>query len=73
MPFVALYDAAALYPNAQRDLLIRIAQQGPPCLVAVFVCCTTHARPERRGSKRPDKPLPSGRPTRSTLPQRPDR
>jgi hypothetical protein len=28
MPFVIVYDAAALYPNAQRDLLIRIAQAG---------------------------------------------
>lgn len=28
MPFIAAYDAAALYPNAQRDLLIRLAQQG---------------------------------------------
>jgi predicted nucleic acid-binding protein len=26
--FVVVYDAAALYPNAQRDLLIRIAQAG---------------------------------------------
>ena len=26
MPFVVVYDAHALYPNAQRDLLIRIAQ-----------------------------------------------
>lgn len=28
MPFVVIYDSAALYPNAQRDLLIRIAQHG---------------------------------------------
>jgi hypothetical protein len=28
MPFVVLYDANALYPNAQRDLLIRIARAG---------------------------------------------
>ncbi|HXB46427.1 MAG TPA: PIN domain-containing protein [Streptosporangiaceae bacterium] len=28
MPFVVVYDASALYPNAQRDLLIRIAQAG---------------------------------------------
>ena len=28
MPFVVVYDADALYPNAQRDLLIRIAQAG---------------------------------------------
>lgn len=28
MPFVALYDANALYPNSQRDLLIRIARAG---------------------------------------------
>ena len=28
MPFVVVYDAAALYPNAQRDLLIRIARHG---------------------------------------------
>lgn len=28
MPFVVIYDAAALYPNAQRDLLIRIARHG---------------------------------------------
>jgi hypothetical protein len=28
MPFVVIYDAAALYPNAQRDLLIRVAQHG---------------------------------------------
>lgn len=28
MPFVVVYDANALYPNAQRDLLIRIAQAG---------------------------------------------
>jgi predicted nucleic acid-binding protein len=28
MAFVVVYDAKALYPNAQRDLLIRIAQAG---------------------------------------------
>jgi predicted nucleic acid-binding protein len=28
VPFIALYDANALYPNAQRDLLIRIARHG---------------------------------------------
>lgn len=28
MPFIALYDANALYPNSQRDLLIRIARAG---------------------------------------------
>lgn len=28
MPFVVLYDANALYGNAQRDLLIRIARAG---------------------------------------------
>ena len=28
MAFVVVYDASALYPNAQRDLLIRIAQGG---------------------------------------------
>jgi hypothetical protein len=28
MPFTVVYDANALYPNAQRDLLIRVAQQG---------------------------------------------
>ncbi len=28
MPFIVVYDAAALYPNAQRDLLIRIARHG---------------------------------------------
>jgi hypothetical protein len=28
MPFVVVYDANALYPNAQRDLLIRVAQHG---------------------------------------------
>lgn len=28
MPFIVMYDASALYPNAQRDLLIRISQQG---------------------------------------------
>ena len=28
MPFVVVYDASALYPNAQRDLLIRIARAG---------------------------------------------
>ncbi len=28
MPFVVVYDAEALYGNAQRDLLIRIAQHG---------------------------------------------
>jgi predicted nucleic acid-binding protein len=27
MPFIVIYDADALYPNTQRDLLIRIAQQ----------------------------------------------
>jgi hypothetical protein len=32
MPFVVLYDANALYPNAQRDLLIRIARAGLNCL-----------------------------------------
>jgi hypothetical protein len=28
MPFVVVYDANALYGNAQRDLLIRIARSG---------------------------------------------
>lgn len=28
MPFVVVYDASALYPHAQRDLLIGIAQAG---------------------------------------------
>ena len=28
MPFIVVYDANALYGNAQRDLLIRIAQSG---------------------------------------------
>jgi len=28
MPFVVVYDADALYPNVQRDLLIRIATAG---------------------------------------------
>jgi hypothetical protein len=28
VPFVVLYDANALYGNAQRDLLIRIARAG---------------------------------------------
>ncbi|MBO0810235.1 MAG: PIN domain-containing protein [Actinobacteria bacterium] len=28
MPFAVVYDAAALYPNAQRDLLLRIARHG---------------------------------------------
>jgi hypothetical protein len=28
MPFVVLYDANALYGNAQRDLLIRVARQN---------------------------------------------
>jgi hypothetical protein len=28
VPFIALYDANALYPNSQRDLLIRIARAG---------------------------------------------
>ena len=28
MPFTVVYDANALYPNAQRDLLIRVAQPG---------------------------------------------
>jgi len=28
MPFVVIYDANALYGNAQRDLLIRIARSG---------------------------------------------
>jgi hypothetical protein len=28
VPFIARYDADALYPNAQRDLLIRIARHG---------------------------------------------
>lgn len=28
MPFIVVYDANALYPNAQRDLLLRIAGHG---------------------------------------------
>jgi predicted nucleic acid-binding protein len=28
MPFIVLYDADALYPNSQRDLLIRIGKAG---------------------------------------------
>jgi predicted nucleic acid-binding protein len=28
MPFVVLCDATALYPNAQRDLIIRLSQHG---------------------------------------------
>ena len=28
MAFVVVYDANALYPNAQRDLLLRLARAG---------------------------------------------
>lgn len=28
MPFIVVYDANALYPNAQRDLLLRVAARG---------------------------------------------
>lgn len=28
MPFIVIYDAQALYPNTQRDLLIRVALHG---------------------------------------------
>lgn len=28
MPFIVIYDAQALYPNTQRDLLIRVALEG---------------------------------------------
>ena len=28
MPFIVLYDANAIYPNSQSDLLIRIARAG---------------------------------------------
>lgn len=54
MPFVVVYDANALYGNAQRDLLIRIAQSG-----LVQAKWTDQILDEMLGSlgkKRPDIP-----------------
>jgi hypothetical protein len=54
MPFAVVYDANALYGNAQRDLLIRIAQSG-----LVQVKWTDQILDEmlsNLGKKRPDIP-----------------
>jgi hypothetical protein len=57
MPFVVLYDANALYPNAQRDLLIRIAQAGlvPAKWTAEILEEMTRARLRRNPALDPDK------------------
>ena len=57
MPFVVLYDANALYPNAQRDLLIRIAQAGlvPAKWTAEILEEMTRARLRGNPALDPDK------------------
>jgi len=54
MPFVVLYDASALYGNAQRDLLIRIAQSG--LVQAKWTDQILDEMLSNLGRKRPDIP-----------------
>ena len=57
MPFVVVYDANALYGNAQRDLLIRIAQSG--LVQAKWTDQILDEMLSNLGKKRPD--IPAGR------------
>jgi hypothetical protein len=54
MPFVVVYDANALYGNAQRDLLIRIAQSG--LVQAKWTDQILDEMLHNLGKKRPDIP-----------------
>jgi hypothetical protein len=54
MPFIVVYDANALYGNAQRDLLIRIAQSG--LVQAKWTDQILDEMLSNRGKKRPDIP-----------------
>jgi predicted nucleic acid-binding protein len=54
MPFVVVYDANALYGNAQRDLLIRIAQSG--LVQAKWTDQILDEMLSNLGKKRPDIP-----------------
>jgi hypothetical protein len=54
MPFVVVYDANALYGNAQRDLLIRIAQSG--LVQARWTDQILDEMLSNPGKKRPDIP-----------------
>ena len=54
MPFVVVYDANALYGNAQRDLLIRIAQSG--LVQAKWTEQILDEMLHNLGKKRPDIP-----------------
>ena len=54
MPFVVIYDANALYGNAQRDLLIRIAQSG--LVQAKWTDQILDEMLSNLGKKRPDIP-----------------
>jgi predicted nucleic acid-binding protein len=54
MPFVVIYDANALYGNAQRDLLIRIAQSG--LIQAKWTDQILDEMLSNLGKKRPDIP-----------------
>ncbi len=52
MPFIVVYDANALYGNAQRDLLIRIAQSG--LVQAKWTDQILDEMASNLGKKRPD-------------------
>ncbi len=54
MPFVVVYDANALYGNAQRDPLIRIAQSG--LVQAKWTDQILDEMLSNLGKKRPDIP-----------------
>jgi predicted nucleic acid-binding protein len=54
MPFIVVYDANALYGNAQRDLLIRIAQSG--LVQAKWTDQILDEMLSNLGKKRPDIP-----------------
>lgn len=54
MPFVVVYDADALYGNAQRDLLMRIARSG--LVQAKWTDTILDEMTRNLGTKRPDIP-----------------
>jgi predicted nucleic acid-binding protein len=54
MPFVVIYDANALYGNAQRDLLVRIARSG--LVQAMWTDTILDEKTRNLRAKRPDIP-----------------
>jgi hypothetical protein len=68
MPFVVVYDANALYGNAQRDLLIRIARSG--LVQAKWTDEILDEMTRNLGAKRPDIPPGAARPAAGADEQR---